>query len=87
MLSFMIGGIVFILLAAFAGTYIAYKGPSIADRIVALNMISTKVIVIIVLVAVVTEQGTYVNVALVYAMIGFLTTVGATKYLLRGKLD
>ncbi len=87
MYTFMIAGIIVILLAAFAGAYIAYKGPRIADRIVALNMISTKVIVIIVMVAVVTEQGSYVNVALVYAMIGFLTTIGATKYLLRGKLD
>jgi multicomponent Na+:H+ antiporter subunit F len=50
-------------------------------------MISTKVTTTIVLIALVTKQGSYVNVALIYAMIGFLTTVAVAKYLIKGRLD
>ncbi|MFP4187364.1 MAG: monovalent cation/H+ antiporter complex subunit F [Acholeplasmataceae bacterium] len=79
--------IVLITLMTFVGLYRAYVGPSAADRIVAINMISTKVTTIIVMIALVTEQGSYVNVALVYALIGFIATIGLAKYLSKGKLD
>ena len=78
---------VFLILAAFVGLYRAYIGPSASDRVVAINVISTKVTTIIVLIALVTSQESYVNVALVYAMIGFVATIGVAKYLMKGKLD
>ena len=74
-------------LLSFVGLYRAFIGPTAADRIVAINMISTKVAAIIVLIALVTKQNSYVNVALVYAMIGFLTTIAVAKYLIKGRLD
>jgi multicomponent Na+:H+ antiporter subunit F len=74
-------------LLSFVGLYRAFVGPTAADRIVAINMISTKVTAIIVLIALVTKQNSYVNVALVYAMIGFLTTIAVAKYLIKGRLD
>jgi len=79
--------IIFLLLLAFVGLYRAILGPTAADRIVAINMISTKVTAIIVLISLVTKQSSYVNVALIYAMIGFLATIGVAKYLLKGRLD
>jgi len=72
---------------SFVGLYRAFVGPTAADRIVAINMIATKVTTIIVLIAIVTKQGSYVNVALIYAMIGFIATIGVAKYLLKGKLS
>ncbi len=74
-------------LLSFVGLYRAFVGPTAADRIVAINMISTKVTAIIVLIALVTKQNSYVNVALVYAMIGFLATIAVAKYLIKGRLD
>jgi len=74
-------------LLSFVGLYRAFVGPTAADRIVAINMIATKVTAIIVLIALVTKQNAYVNVALVYAMIGFLTTIAVAKYLIKGRLD
>jgi multicomponent Na+:H+ antiporter subunit F len=74
-------------LLSFVGLYRAFVGPSAADRIVAINMISTKVTTIIVLIALITKQNSYVNVALVYAMIGFLATIAVAKYLIKGRLD
>lgn len=78
---------IFLVLLSFVGLYRAYKGPTAADRIVAINVISTKVTVVIVLIALWIKQGSYVNVALIYAMIGFITTIGVAKYLLKGRLD
>ncbi len=81
-----IGSAIFIMILAFASLYRAMVGPTAADRVVAINMISTKVSVIIILVALVLEQKNYVDVALIYAMVGFITTVSVAKYLEKGKL-
>ncbi len=82
-----IGCAIFLVLLSFVGLYRAYKGPTAADRIVAINVISTKITVVIVIIALWIKQGSYVNVALIYAMIGFITTIGVAKYLLKGRLD
>ena len=79
--------VIILTLLSFVGLYRAFIGPTAADRIVAINMISTKVTAIIVLIALITKQNSYVNVALVYAMIGFLTTIAVAKYLIKGRLD
>ena len=72
---------------AFLSLYRAYVGPTAADRIVAINVISSKVVAIIALIALLTAQGSYVNVALVYAMVGFSATIAVAKYLDKGKVD
>jgi multicomponent Na+:H+ antiporter subunit F len=79
--------LIILVILSFVGLYRAILGPTAADRIVAINMISTKVTAIIVLISLVTKQSSYVNVALIYAMIGFLATIGVAKYLLKGRLD
>ena len=82
-----VGITIFLMLLSFVALYRAYKGPTAGDRVVAINIVCTKVTTMIVLIAVLAGQGSYVNVALVYAMIGFVATVGVAKYLLKGRLD
>ncbi len=53
----------------------AVIGPRIADRLVAVNMMGTMVMVIIALLAVVKDQGYLVDICLIYAMISFLAVV------------
>ncbi len=77
---------IFLALLAFVSLYRAYKGPTPADRVVAINVISTKVTVLIGLLAIVTDQDAFVDVALIYAMMGFVTTVCVSKYMEKGKL-
>jgi multicomponent Na+:H+ antiporter subunit F len=77
---------IFLVLLTFVGLYRAIVGPSAEDRIVAINMISTKVTVIIAMIALITSQVLYVDVALVYALLGFIATIGLAKLLLKGKL-
>lgn len=57
----------------------AVKGPRVADRIVAVNMIGTMVMVIIAILAVLLGEGYLVDICLIYAMISFLSVVVLTK--------
>jgi multicomponent Na+:H+ antiporter subunit F len=61
--------------------YRAAIGPTVADRMVAINVISTKTVVLVVGISIVTGQAHYVDVALVYGLIGFLATIGVAIYL------
>lgn len=53
----------------------AVIGPRIADRLVAVNMITTMVTVIISILAVLKGEGYLVDICLIYAMISFLAVV------------
>lgn len=57
----------------------AIRGPRIADRIVSINMISTMVISMICTLAMMLGEGYLADVALVYALIGFLAVVVLCK--------
>ena len=53
----------------------AVIGPRIADRLVAVNMITTMVTVMIAVLAVLKDEGYLVDICLIYAMISFLAVV------------
>ena len=57
----------------------AIQGPRIADRIVSINMISTLTIAMICILAIRQQQGYLVDVAIIYALIGFLAVVVLCK--------
>lgn len=57
----------------------AVIGPRVADRIVAINMLGTMVIVAIAVLAVMQREGYLVDVCMIYAMISFLAVVIITK--------
>ena len=57
----------------------AVIGPRIADRLVAVNMIGTMVMVIIAILAVLKNQSYLMDICLIYAMINFLSVVVLTK--------
>ena len=83
--SFTIAAIAVALLL-FPALFRAAAGPTAADRLVAVNVISTKVIVLIALSASVTGHEIFLDIAFVYAMIGFIATIAVTGYIERGKL-
>ena len=57
----------------------AIIGPRIADRIVAVNMIGTMVMVIIAVLATMLGEGYLVDICLIYAIVSFLAVVVLTK--------
>ncbi len=54
-------------------------GPTIADRLVAVNMMGTIVMVIIAVLALLMNEDYLVDICLIYAMISFLAVVVLTK--------
>ena len=55
------------------------RGPRVADRVIAVNMIGTIIIVIIAILSVYLKESYLVDVCLIYAMISFLSVVVLTK--------
>lgn len=71
--------IVILAVILFACLIRAILGPRIADRIVAVNMMGTIVMVIIVILSLLLKEGYLVDIGLIYAMISFLAVVVITK--------
>ena len=57
----------------------AFIGPKVADRLVAVNMMGTMVMVSIGILAIVKNEGYLVDICLIYAMISFLAVVVLTR--------
>jgi len=57
----------------------AILGPRFTDRIVAINVICTNVVMIISVLACLNRDMNYLDIAIVYAMISFLTVVVLSK--------
>lgn len=57
----------------------AIRGPKVADRIVATNMMGTMVMVIIAILAIMLEEGYLADICIIYAMISFLAVIVLTK--------
>jgi len=71
----------------FAALYRAIAGPTPADRVVAINVIGTKTMVVLVLIGYIFQEAPfYIDVAMVYALISFLLTIGVARYLERGTI-
>ena len=57
----------------------ALKGPHTADRIVFINMISSVTVMLIAVISALTQESFLVDIALIYAMLGFLAVVLLAK--------
>ena len=57
----------------------AIKGPSIYDRIVAVNMFGTKIVLMIAVLGFLMGRPDFTDIALVYALINFVGTIAVLK--------
>lgn len=73
--------IVLIILAVmlFACLIRAVKGPRVADRIVAVNMMGTMVMVMIAVLSLYLKEGFLIDVCLIYALVSFLAVIVIAK--------
>ncbi len=51
------------------------KGPTPADRLISINVINTKIIVLISMFSFIFNETYFIDVALVYALISFITSI------------
>lgn len=74
-------------LAAALSLYRVLKGPTIADRIVAVNVIGTYALIALVLVAYISsEQLFFIDIALTYALLNFMASIIVARYLGTGRV-
>jgi len=66
--------------------YRVIRGPTTPDRVISLDVIGTNVVAIAVLFAIGTHRGFFVDVALVLAIIGFLSTIAVARYITEGDI-
>ena len=71
--------VIILAIATFFCLVRAIRGPKIADRIMAANMIGTLTMAIILLLGVYLGESYIIDVALVYAVISFLAVIVITK--------
>ena len=57
------------------------KGPTLPDRVVALELMASLTVGFIGVYAVSSERGAFLDVAMVLALIGFIAAVGFSRYL------
>jgi len=63
-----------------------WRGPSLPDRIMALDSLYIIVVALLVLLGIDFNTDTYFEAALLIALIGFISTVALCKYILRGDI-
>ena len=71
----------FLLLAIVIALIRVIKGPTAPDRVVGLDTINTIVIVGMVMFGAITANIIYIDVAIIYALLSFISTLFIAKYL------
>lgn len=60
------------------------KGPSLPDRVVALELFSTLIVGIIGVISIQTDVASFLDVTIVMALMAFLAAIGFARFLERG---
>ncbi|QNO13626.1 cation:proton antiporter [Alkalicella caledoniensis] len=82
-----IGTSIALMLLVFVCLYRAIIGPRAIDRVISINIIGTKALVIISLISLVFNETFFIDVAVVYALISFIMTIGVSKYIDTENID
>ena len=64
----------------------ALLGPTVYDRVLALNMFGTKTVLLIAVLGFLTGRPEFLDLALVYALINFIGTIAVLKFVAMGDL-
>ncbi len=75
----LVGSMIFLSITIFFCLLRAVLGPRFTDRIIAANIIGTKVIVLISVLSLIIGEGYLVDICLIYAIISFLSVVVLAK--------
>lgn len=75
-----------VLITMFMAIVRALAGPTVFDRILAVNMFGTKTVLLIAVLGFLTDRPDFLDIALVYALINFIGTIAVLKFLKFGDL-
>ncbi|MBU5482853.1 cation:proton antiporter [Clostridium sp. MSJ-11] len=77
----LIFSVIFLSITILGCLYRGVKGPTSADRLIAINVISTKTIIIIASISFILKETYFIDVALVYALISFIASIIISRYI------
>lgn len=69
---------------AIATLYRAVVGPTIQDRVVAINVIGTSAVIVIALVAAALNRPEYLDIAIIYALLNFVLSLAIARFTYHG---
>ena len=58
----------------------AYAGPTLYDRILAVNVFGTKTVLLIAIVGFLTGRPEFLDIVMVYALMNFITVIGILRF-------
>lgn len=58
----------------------AFLGPTLFDRILAINMFATKTVLLVSIIGVMASNASFIDVALVYALINFISILAVLRF-------
>lgn len=66
---------------AFLCLYRGVAGPTIQDRIIGINIVNTKTMVVLLILSTFLGEELYLDITLVYALLNFVVTITISRYI------
>ncbi|MFP6778358.1 MAG: monovalent cation/H+ antiporter complex subunit F [Alphaproteobacteria bacterium] len=63
----------------------AFAGPTVYDRILAVNQIGSQTVLLIAVMGFITGRPDFLDISLLYALINFVATIAVLRYVKRGR--
>ncbi|MDQ0207813.1 Na(+)/H(+) antiporter subunit F1 [Alkalicoccobacillus murimartini] len=76
--------LIFLSISIVIGLYRVVKGPSMPDRVIALDTIGINLISAVAVISITLDTGAFLEVILLLGILSFITTVAFSKFLERG---
>jgi multicomponent Na+:H+ antiporter subunit F len=76
----LLGAATIFVVLAIVVLYRAIRGPTMQDRVIAVNVLGTNTVVILALLAAALDVPSFLDIALVYALLNFLVAVAISKF-------
>ena len=77
----LIGTAIMIIINAMICLFRVIKGPTIQDRVLAINIVGSKMLIILVLLAFILRSSVYLDVAVLLILLNFVVIVTISRYL------
>ena len=86
MMLFIWGCLALVILSMAALLYRVFRGPSVPDRLIALDAISVMLISAIALLSILFNTGFFIEVILLLAIMSFIGTISFSKFIQKGEI-
>lgn len=78
--SILLTAVVAFILLSVVVTYRIFAGPTMQDRVIAINAVGSNIVVMIAILSAATNSPTMLDIAIVYALLNFLVSIAISKF-------